>query len=183
MRLQGGATRGALLVGVAAAVIALDQWSKSWAQRSLRAGVPRHVLGPLSLVLTYNKGAAFSLGQGSSPIIEALAVVLVVGLLWWSGRLAHGGASLAALVFLGLIGGGALSNLSDRFFRHHHGAVVDFVQAVGWWPVFNVADATITIGAVGVALSLVLSSFARPHRREADKPETAGPAEQGSHSL
>ena len=67
--------RGALLVGVAAAVVALDQWTKSWAQGAL-AGGPVHVLGPVNLGLVYNKGAAFSFGTGASPVIAAVAVPL-----------------------------------------------------------------------------------------------------------
>ena len=60
------------------------------------------------------------------------------------------------MVALGLLAGGAVSNLADRFFRHHHGAVVDFIQLVSWWATFNVADAAITIGALTLAVSLVL---------------------------
>jgi signal peptidase II len=162
MTSSGGAKRGALLVGIAGAVIALDQLAKSWAQQSLVAGVPRHVLGPTYLLLTYNKGAAFSLGSGASSLIEALAVVLAVAVMWLSGRLAKGGTNLAAVTGFGLVSGGALSNLADRFVRHHHGAVVDFIQLVSWWPIFNVADAAITVGAVTIAVTLVF--FSAPAR-------------------
>ena len=48
---------------------------------------------------------------------------------------------------LGLLLGGALGNLTDRLFRGHHGAVVDFITLTHW-PTFNVADSSITIGAV-----------------------------------
>jgi len=41
--------------------------------------------------------------------------------------------------------------LADRVFRHHHGAVIDFIQAVRWWPVFNVADSAIVIGVITLA--------------------------------
>ncbi|HTW08886.1 MAG TPA: signal peptidase II [Acidimicrobiales bacterium] len=147
--------RGAVLAGVAAAVVIADQATKSWAQQALIPEVPRHVLGPTNLVLTYNSGAAFSLGAGASPVIEALAVTLAAVVLWLSGRLARGGGHVAGLVGFGLVGGGALSNLGDRFIRHHHGAVVDFVQLVSWWPIFNLADAAITIGAVTIAAVLL----------------------------
>ena len=150
--------RSALLVGVAAGVVALDQWTKSWAQEHLVLDVPRHVLGPAYLVLTYNKGAAFSFGTGASPVIAVLAVGLVMTVVFYSRRLAKGGAAWPVMVALGLLAGGAVSNLADRFFRHHHGAVVDFIQLVSWWAIFNVADAAITVGALALAASLVLSS-------------------------
>lgn len=154
----GRAWRGALLPGIAAGVIALDQWSKSRVQQSLRSGVPHHVVGPTYLVLTFNQGAAFSLGSGASPVIAAVAVALAVAVLWFSGRLARGGGNVAAIVGFGLLSGGALSNLADRFFRHHHGGVVDFIQLVSWWPIFNVADAAITVGAATIAVALVFFS-------------------------
>jgi signal peptidase II len=157
--------RTALLVGIAAAVVALDQWTKSWAQDDL-AGGPRHVLGTVYLVLTYNRGAAFSFGTGASPIIAAVAVGLVLAVVFYSRRLARRGAPLPVMVALGLLAGGAGSNLADRFFRHHHGAVVDFIQIVSWWATFNVADAAITIGALALAASVVLS----PGHRRAPVP-------------
>ena len=144
-----------LLLLIAAAVVVVDQLSKSWALQQLSDLSRRHVIGPMYLALTFNQGAAFSLGAGAAPIIEAVAIALVVGVVALSGRAAKGGANLAVIVGLGLLLGGALSNLGDRLFRHHHGAVVDFIQLVSWWPTFNVADASITVGAVTVVIALV----------------------------
>jgi signal peptidase II len=138
-------------------VVALDQWSKDWAQAHLSSYEPRHVVGPVNLVLEFNKGAAFSLGTGVYPVVVAVAVVLVAGVLVFSGRAVRGGVSLPVATGLGLLCGGAVSNLADRFLRHHHGAVVDFVQAVSWWPTFNVADAAITVGAVVLAAAVLLA--------------------------
>jgi len=148
--------RALALAAIAGAVIALDQWTKSWALHNLSITSPRHVLGPVYLVLSFNRGAAFSLGSGASPIIEALASALAVAVIAFSGRSARIGASPAVVVGLGLLSGGALSNLADRLLGDHHRAVVDFIQAVSWWPTFNVADAAITTGAVTVAVSLTL---------------------------
>jgi signal peptidase II len=178
MTSSGRAKRGALLVGITGAVIVLDQSAKSWAQQSLVAGVPRHILGPTYFLLTYNKGAAFSLGSGASSLIETVAVVLAVAVLWLSGRLAKGGTNLAAIAGFGLVSGGALSNLADRFVRHHHGAVVDFIQLVSWWPIFNVADAAITVGAVTIAVTLVFfSATERPRPSEARTAPHGEPAD------
>ena len=48
--------------------------------------------------------------------------------------------------------GGAVGNLTDRLFRHNGGAVIDFID-LRWWPVFNVADAAITCGAILLVLT------------------------------
>jgi signal peptidase II len=144
----------AVIVAVAAVVVALDQWSKTWAEHALRTGA-RHVLGPAEFVLEYNSGAAFSTGTGVTPIVEAVVVALVVVLLLVSRR-ASRRASLPAAVAMGMLLGGALGNLGDRLFRHiadSPGAVVDFIRAVGWWPVFNVADASIVVGAILAVLT------------------------------
>jgi signal peptidase II len=166
----------ALLLLVASAVVAFDQWSKSWALRALSVTGPRHVIGPMYLSLTFNRGAAFSLGAGASPVIEAVAIGLVVAVIAFSRRAAKGGANLAVIVGLGLLLGGALSNLADRVFRHHHGAVVDFIQLVSWWPTFNVADASITVGAVTVVVALVFFSPARNHDEARPGMSPEGPA-------
>jgi signal peptidase II len=124
------------------------------------------VIGPTYLFLTYNRGAAFSFGAGASPVIAAVAVALVLVVGFYSRRLAKGGASLPVIVGLGLLAGGALSNLSDRFFRHHHGAVVDFIQLVSWWATFNVADAAITVGALTLAVTLVYPGHRVPATKD-----------------
>ena len=75
----------------------------------------------------------------------ALPVIVVVVLI---GRTMEG--RLAGLC-LGLIVGGAVGNLTDRVLRGHGGAVVDFVD-LQWWPVFNLADACIVCGGIGLGL-------------------------------
>jgi signal peptidase II len=142
-----------LIPAVAAAVLLADQLSKNWALDHLHYGQPRHIVGPSYFELTLNRGAAFSLGAGITPIIEAAAVALVIWLLFATNRFSRN-VRLPTAIGLGLLLGGAFGNLADRVFRHHHGAVIDFIQAVGWWPVFNVADASITIGVIVLALSL-----------------------------
>jgi signal peptidase II len=155
-----------LIPAVAAVVVVADQATKTWALNHLRVS-DRHLFGPVWLVLTFNSGAAFSLGRGVTPIVETVVVVLVVWLLVFSRR-ASRAASTPMAVGLGLLLGGAAGNLIDRVFRHHHGAVIDFIDAVrigdhDWWPVFNVADAAIVVGVI----VLLLSYARRPGRRSA----------------
>jgi signal peptidase II len=146
--------RRLLIPAVAAVVMATDQITKTVALVQLQPYQVVHVIGSLSWYLTFNAGAAFSMGTGVTPILEAGVVVLIVGLLLFSQR-ASRSASIPASVALGMLLGGALSNLGDRLFRHLpvHGGVVDFIRAVSWWPVFNVADASIVIGVILLVLS------------------------------
>lgn len=146
--------RRLLIPVVAAVVIAADQITKTVALDHLDPYRATHVIGPVYWELTYNSGAAFSMGAGVTPIVEAAVVVLIVGLLLYVRR-ASARASIPVSVGLGMLLGGALSNLGDRVGRQLpvHGSVVDFIRAVSWWPVFNVADACIVIGVVLLVLT------------------------------
>jgi signal peptidase II len=137
---------GHLIAGVAAAVvIALDQLTKAWAVDVLDGGRVIDVVWTLRLRLTFNEGAAFSVGGGSGGLLAllGLAVVAIVyrSVLRWPGRLPP--------IALGVVVGGALGNLVDRVARD--GAVVDFID-LQWWPLFNVADIGITCGAIALVL-------------------------------
>jgi signal peptidase II len=130
----------------AAAVVAADQVTKTWAVRSLRDG-PVEVIGEFAeFRLSFNSGAAFSLFTGQTPFLAVLAIGITVALVWILARTHSTGMGVG----LGLLLGGALGNLGDRVFRAPsflHGQVVDFIS-VGTFPTFNVADSAITIGAV-----------------------------------
>ena len=138
-----------LLVGVL--VIVADQVSKSLEQTALASG-PSHVLGPLDLELSYNSGAAFGIGRGLAPLVVAAGVVLVL-VVFGSGRAVTGRTGWVAA---GLLLGGAVSNLGDRVFRGHGGAVIDWIH-LSHWPTFNVADSCVVAG-VGL---LVLANMRR----------------------
>lgn len=144
----------ALAGGIAVLVLVCDQATKTLAVRALADG-PVHVWWTLRLALSFNSGIAFSLGPGLTPWITVAAAVLVVVLLGFTRRV----TSPVMAVALGLVLGGALGNLADRLFRSHGGAVIDFID-VQWWPVFNVADIAVTVGAV----MLVLSGLREPQK-------------------
>ena len=133
---------------MAAAVVLVDQLTKSWALSALADG-PIDLFWTLRLRLAFNTGAAFSLGTGFPWLFVVLgAIVLgVLGVLAFRARLSRG-AALA----LGLVAGGAVGNLVDRVVRGHDGAVVDFID-FQWWPVFNLADAAICVGVLLVLLT------------------------------
>jgi len=147
---------------VAVAVVALDQVTKWWAVEAL-AGAPVEVVGSLQLRLVRNEASAFSIGGGSAwgPFVTLAALVIIAGLLWFlrsaSGRL----AAFAA----GLVIGGAIGNLIDRAARSDRGfmggGVVDFVD-LGWWPVFNVADAAVVVGVILLLVTTLLPAREEP---------------------
>lgn len=145
---------------VALVAVALDQLTKHWAVNALANGHVVHVVGSLQFNLYFNTGVAFSLGSGRGvgPLISVLAIVMVVAL-------SFGATSRYTLgaVASGLISGGAVGNLIDRAFRGDagflHGGVIDFID-LQWWPVFNIADACVVVGAI----LLVIASFKLPAR-------------------
>jgi len=132
-------------VGVATVVIIFDQLTKTWAVNALDDGRIVHVVSTLRMNLTYNSGMAFSQGQGLGAVIGVLAL-LVVAVLTLSLRKSSDWRRLLAT---GLIIGGAVGNIVDRVFRgtgKFHGSVVDFID-LQWWPIFNVADMGVFVGA------------------------------------
>jgi signal peptidase II len=139
--------RGAVVGGAAALVLALDQITKALAVSRLPFG-PVELVGPLRLELVYNSGVAFSLLSGLTvPIV--LVVVALIALLT---RFARSVPSFPAAAGIGMVIGGALGNLVDRLLRAH-GQVVDFIYT-GFWPTFNLADASIVCGGAVVAVAL-----------------------------
>jgi signal peptidase II len=158
--------RIAVVFGVAAVALVADQVTKSLAVEYLRSG-PVHLFGPFSLQLTYNSGIAFSVGVGLTvPII--LVVVVTIAMLVWFARSVP---SLPAAVAVGLVLGGAIGNLSDRLFRGHGGAVVDFLHST-FWPTFNVADSCVVCGCFLLAGSVL---FQRPATHDAGGEPAQGP--------
>jgi signal peptidase II len=132
-------------------VVTVDQLTKWWALERLSDG-PIELVWTLRLRLTFNSGAAFSLGEGITPFLTAVGVVVLLLLV----AMTRSVDSRPVAAAFGLMVGGAVGNLTDRLVRDHDGAVVDFVD-LQWWPVFNVADAGLVIGAV----LLVLLEFRR----------------------
>jgi signal peptidase II len=145
------AARMSLLVAVV--IIVLDQLSKAWALRDLADGHIIHVIWTMQFNLTYNRGMAFSRGTGLGPVIGVMALVVVVMLLLSLRRADNSLTRLAT----GLIIGGAIGNILDRLFRGSgwmRGAVIDFID-FQWWPVFNIADMAIMIGAATMIVAML----------------------------
>jgi len=135
-----------LLVGVATAVVLGDLVTKAWARHAL-ARHAIHLWGPWWWRLNFNRGVSFSLNPSGPRWTSLLTVVLLVALAWYARRAHH----WATVVGFGLVLGGGAGNLLDRI-TSTPPRVTDFV-AVGSFPVFNLADAAITVGVVAILVS------------------------------
>lgn len=141
-------------LGLALILVIADQATKVLILGYFRLGDSTSVTGFFNIVRAHNTGAAFSFLAGASGwqrwLFTGIAVA-AVGFILWLLR-SHAGQRLFCFS-LACILGGAVGNLVDRLL---HGYVVDFLQ-VHWrnqwyFPAFNVADAAITIGAIGLVL-------------------------------
>ena len=131
-----------MLLVSAACVIIADQLTKMLAARLLADRGPLRLSSHVHLCYARNTfGLGGIPGGRTAPLILWGAALVTLLLIIWDGRLFHHPAARAAL---GAALGGAASNLYDRWRR---GAVIDLVK-VGWWPVFNLADVGITVGAI-----------------------------------
>lgn len=146
---------------VAAVVVLIDQLTKYLVERTFDYGDVEPVTGFFNLVLTYNKGAAFSFLASASGwqahFLTGVGIAASLFILYLLGR--HGHQRLFSLA-LALILGGAIGNVIDRI---AYGHVIDFLDfhASGWhWPAFNMADSAI----VGGAMLLVVDELLRVRR-------------------
>ncbi|HEU5421587.1 MAG TPA: signal peptidase II [Streptosporangiaceae bacterium] len=143
-----------VLVSTAVLVLALDIVSKVAVVANLSDHPPVRLLGGfLTLLVSRNPGAAFSIGTSMTLVFSAIAVGVIVLILRTSWRI----RSIPWALTLGLLLGGATGNLLDRLFRYpgpFRGYVVDWIM-VPHWPVFNLADSAIVCGGV---LAVLLSA-------------------------
>jgi signal peptidase II len=151
---------GLVYLWLTAAVVALDQLSKSAIEHSLGMYQSVVVLPVLDITRYHNTGAAFSFLADATGwqrwLFTALAVIVSAALIVWLRRIDRGDATLASSV--ALILAGALGNVIDRLRLGH---VIDFIN-VHWgqhyFPAFNVADSAITIGAALLLLDAWLEA-------------------------
>ena len=135
--------------------VLVDQGTKLWALRTLEPGVERPLVGDvISLRLIRNPGAAFSMLEGTTYLVTGIAVLIVVRMM----QVAHTRTLSPSMAWVfGLVVGGAVGNLLDRFLREPgvgRGHVVDFLDYFGLF-VGNVADVLI-VGAAVVYAGLAL---------------------------
>ncbi|MGH9413448.1 MAG: signal peptidase II [Terriglobales bacterium] len=162
-----------LLAGVA--VFVADQWTKGLIDKTPSYFSHTVIPGIFTIIHAENPGVAFGLFQYSSPAfrdvlisVSSLALLIVLALLWRSKQTSRTGYAMALIV------GGACGNLLDRVL---HGKVVDFLLFyVGShsWPVFNLADSAIVVGAALLVWEII---YDQPAPRPAAIPAEDATAE------
>ena len=139
-------------------IVILDLITKFYAVQFLVLHEPKYIYDGLNFTLIYNTGAAFSFLSDAGGwqrwffvgISWLLSIIIIV---WMYNILTKSRCLLFALSF---ILGGALGNLWDRLTL---GYVVDFIEVYYenfYWPAFNIADSSITIGAILLILDALL---------------------------
>lgn len=187
------------VVIVSAVIVLLDQFTKLWIKgisipalnlsiEGMKYGTSRDVLGDF-FRLTYieNPGMAFGIDVGAKPFLAIVSLVASIAIAVYLYRSRN--EPLGYRFSLAMILGGAVGNLIDRLFYGilfggaplFHGRVVDFLDVdffnidlwgyhLSRWPVFNIADASVTIG---VLLLLLLYRGSSPHKGSLPQPEGA----------
>jgi signal peptidase II len=136
---------------VAAGAFLVDRLSKLWVEQALAGRPPiRVIAGVLSFSYTTNSGGAFGFGRSAPLLFAGATIVVGAVIVVVSTRPMRPSVAIG----LGLILGGALGNLTDRIANGpgFGGAVTDFID-FHVWPVFNLADTAIVIGAVILAVT------------------------------
>jgi signal peptidase II len=156
---RSGAARSGMLpwLGLALLLFILDQFTKVLILGYYQLGDSTYVTSFFNIVRVHNPGAAFSFLASASGwqrwFFTALGIGAALFILWLLRS--HHHQKLFAFSMACLLGG-AVGNVVDRLL---YGYVVDFVQLhyAGWaFPAFNVADAAITVGAIGMILDELL---------------------------
>lgn len=152
------------LYTIAFVIIALDQLSKAIVRSAIPLGSYYSLwdwLTPFArFVHITNTGVAFGMFQGNNALFIILAAIVSVVIMWYYPRVPAQDITLR--LALGLELAGAAGNLIDRIF---FGFVTDFVS-VGNFAVFNIADASITVGVAVMLLGL----WFQEHKKKPDAP-------------
>lgn len=157
---------------IAAVIVILDQWTKELVRMNIAPGaswLPEswQWLNPYArIVHWYNTGAAFGMFKDASMVLTVLAFVVIAAILFYYPQVEKDDWSLRLALSMQM--GGAMGNLIDRLRIGH---VTDFIS-VGNFPVFNVADASISVGAAVLFLGVWLREMAE--RRNSKTVEIPG---------
>ncbi len=161
---------------VAGLVVGLDQLTKYWVRSNIQLGdtwMPWEWLAPYArFVHWYNTGVAFGMFQGRGMVFTILAFLVAGAIIFYFPNVPSQDWSLR--LAMGLQLGGALGNLIDRLTIGH---VTDFIS-VGNFPVFNIADSSITVG-VGVLLLGIWFQERAEKKRLDEETSVQNPAGSG----
>ncbi|NTU78573.1 MAG: signal peptidase II [Chloroflexales bacterium] len=160
----------AVPAAVALVVITLDQLAKLWVVDTLGPATMTNFLPILGdtvrIAYSHNTGVAFSMLQGHPELLTLLSLLIVAAAIYfYSTQLPN--QRLHIQMIMGLIVGGALGNIIDRV---RLGYVVDFIS-VGWFPIFNLADSAISVGAALLMLQFLRDEIAQRGDSQALTPQ------------
>ena len=156
---------------IAAMIVALDQWTKWLVRTNIPAGqtwLPASLqwLSPYARIVNwYNRGAAFGFFQQGNMVFTVLAFVVIGAIIYYYPQISSVDWPLRLAMSMQL--GGALGNLIDRL---HIGHVTDFIS-IGTFPVFNIADSSISVGCV----VLILGVWWQEHLAKKEKVQATPP--------
>ena len=135
-------------LGISAAIVVVDLVTKRYAATHFAENPIEVIPGVLDFVYTENFGSAFSLFQNAGLFLSVAAIVAFVIVF----NALRDDRPLGEVIAFGMIGGGAVGNLIDRLARGEgltDGGVIDWIRLPNW-PVFNVADSSITLAVIGL---------------------------------
>lgn len=166
------------LFGISGAIVALDQLTKYWVRSELTFGEsisPISFLGDFVRIVHWNNtGAAFGILPSASLIITIVAVGVIIAIIYYFPRVPRD--KIVMRIALSLQLGGALGNLIDRIIQ---GTVTDFIS-VSRFPVFNVADASITVGTILLIGAMLLDPVREEGVEELEASTSVEPLPQDS---
>ncbi len=179
-KIQNPKSKIPILLIAAILALVLDQLTKLWIVANVADKSPISIIsGFARLRYTENTGAAFGFFQGWTSLLSVAAIIIIVVIVLSASKVS---ANPLSMVALGLVTGGALGNLVDRL---RLGYVVDFIDVYGLrlpinnvhytFPVFNVADSAITVGAILLMATLIFGKES-PQTTSASGSPTQGEA-------
>ena len=161
-----------LLIFLTGVIILLDQGTKTWVRTNLayqEMWSPWPWLMPYArLVHWSNTGAAFGMFQNMSMVFTILAVIVSVAILFYYPQIAKEDWPLRVALSMQL--GGAIGNLIDRLTI---GSVIDFIS-VGNFPVFNIADASLSVGVAILILGMWIKEKQEARSRNSQSGNDGG---------
>ncbi len=148
--------------GLAIVAVILDQWSKWLIVKNMEFGERISIWDPWFGILSHrNRGAAWGMMEGQMWLFTIVTVAVIIAIIYFYHKEAKGKPLFQ--ISLMLLLGGAVGNFIDRLFR---GEVVDFVDVLipvfnYHFPIFNIADAALTIAVVMLFIAIILEEKAQ----------------------
>ncbi len=147
--------------GIALFAILLDQWTKWLVVQNMELGERISIWDPWLGILSHrNRGAAWGMLEGQMWLFTIITIAVIIGIIYFYHKDAKGKPLMQ--ISLMLLLGGAVGNFIDRLFL---GEVVDFVDVLipvinYHFPIFNIADAALTIAVVMLFIAIILDEKA-----------------------